>query len=152
MKHVGVDGCAAGWIAVSTVQGELIYRIFCTVAELVTAFGSAELILIDIPIGLPWRDAPVRPCDHLARARLGQRRSSVFPVACRPAVHADAVSSARTHNQGVLGRSLSQQSWAICRKIAEVDDLLRSRGVPVGAGRKLTIYRGRFRLKTDQGV
>jgi len=124
MNHVGVDGCRAGWIAVTSDTKELTYEIFSTFSELLSAFSSAEQVMIDIPIGLPWYNAPIRPCDHLARKVLGDRRNSVFPVPCRGAVHADTVTHARDINYKTLGRSLSAQTWGICRKIAEVDTFL----------------------------
>ena len=130
MRHIGVDGCKAGWIAVSKDEGELTYRIASTASELLSAFPNAERVLIDVPIGLPWRDEPIRPCDRLARSILGARRSSVFPVPCRTAVRAEAIGVARELNRGELGRSLSEQSWGICRKIREVDDLLLGKPGP----------------------
>jgi predicted RNase H-like nuclease len=124
VRHIGVDGCTGGWIAVSKDDGELTYRIAKTASEVLRAFPSAERVLIDVPIGLPWRDVPIRPCDRLARTILGDRRSSVFSVPCRASVRADAIEAARELNKGELGRSLSEQSWGICRQIREVDDLL----------------------------
>ena len=125
MNHIGVDGCKAGWIAVTKDCGELIYRIYPSAQNLVAAFPNAERILIDIPIGLPWREAPIRPCDRLAREVLGPRRSSVFPVPCRNAAYAESLEAARTANLNDLERSLPQQSWGICKKIAEIDGLLQ---------------------------
>jgi predicted RNase H-like nuclease len=95
MRHIRVDGCKAGWIAVSKDEGELTYRIATTASELLRAFPDAERVLIDVPIGLPWRNEPIRPCDRLARSILGDRRSSVFPVPCRTAVRAEAIGIAR---------------------------------------------------------
>jgi predicted RNase H-like nuclease len=111
MRQIGVDGCKAGWIAVSKDQGELTYRIANTACELLSAFPDAERVLIDIPIGLPWRDEPIRSCDRLARSILGDRRSSVFPAPCRAALRAEAIGVARELNRGELGRSPSEQSW-----------------------------------------
>jgi predicted RNase H-like nuclease len=125
MKHIGVDGCKYGWIAVTKDRDGLIYRIFPSAQDLIAAFPSAERIMIDIPIGLPWRAAPVRPCDRLAREVLGLRRSSVFPVPCRKAAYAKSPKDARAANLNELGRSLSQQSWGICKKITEIDNLLQ---------------------------
>lgn len=125
MNHLGVDGCKAGWIAVTKDCGELIYRIYPNAQDLVAAFPNAERILIDIPIGLPWNAAPIRPCDRLARDVLGPRRSSVFPVPCRAAAYAESLEAARTANLNELDRSLPQQSWGICKKIAEIDGLLQ---------------------------
>lgn len=125
MNYIGVDGCKAGWIAVSKDHDGLIYRIYSSAEDLVAAFPNAERILIDIPIGLPWMAAPIRPCDRLARQVLGSRRSSVFPVPCRAAAYAKTLEAARAANLTELGRSLPQQSWGICKKIAEIDDLLQ---------------------------
>jgi predicted RNase H-like nuclease len=105
MRHIGVDGCKAGWIAVSKDAGELTCRLANTVCELLSAFPNAERVLIDVPIGLPWRDEPIRPCDRLARSILGDRRSSVFPVPCRTAVCAEAIGVARELNRGELGEA-----------------------------------------------
>ncbi len=128
-SHVGVDGCKAGWFAITRDHTALAWRVFPTINELVSGFPEATRIFIDIPIGLPSRDAPVRPCDRLARRVLGrQRQSSVFPVPCREALSASGVEAARKSNRSHLGRSVSAQTWAISPKIREVDGHLRSTG------------------------
>ena len=65
---VGVDGCRAGWIAVADLGDGLTYRLHASFAELLASWSTAQRILVDIPIGLPWRDCPSRPCDRQARA------------------------------------------------------------------------------------
>jgi predicted RNase H-like nuclease len=125
MNFIGIDGCRAGWFAVTKDRDELMYRIYPRAQDLVAAFPNAERILIDIPIGLPWKAAPIRPCDRLAREVLGPRRSSVFPVPCRDAAYAKSLEAARAANLKELDRSLPSQSWGICKKIAEIDDLLQ---------------------------
>jgi predicted RNase H-like nuclease len=125
MRYVGVDGCRAGWIAVATNGRELQYALFSSIREVVDTFPGAERICIDIPIGLPWDEYPIRDCDRLARSVLGRdRRSSVFPVPCRAAVHARSPAEARELNLVQLRRSLSAQALAIRCRIAEVDVLL----------------------------
>jgi predicted RNase H-like nuclease len=126
---VGVDGCRAGWVAVTRAGSDLQYEIFGTLSEMIAAHGSAERILIDIPIGLPWKAVPVRPCDTLARSVLGRPRgSSVFPPPCREAAHAPTPAEACKANVAVLERWLTKQTLAICPKIAEMDSfLLRER-------------------------
>lgn len=119
--YVGVDGCRAGWIAVSASESGLKYAIFNTIGELVRAYDSAKLILVDIPIGLPSAMCSRRPCDALARKALAGRASSVFPAPCRSAAHAENIAEARALNIEELGVSLSAQAWGICKKIAEVD-------------------------------
>ena len=94
--------------------------------ELLDASPEAELVLVDIPIGLPWRECPTRPCDFEARKLLGTpRSSSVFPAPCRAAASASNVAEARANNVAELNKSLSEQAWGICRKIAETDELMR---------------------------
>jgi predicted RNase H-like nuclease len=86
--------------------------------------GSSR-ILVDIPIGLPWRECPHRPCDTLARRHLGPRAPSVFSPPTRAATQATSLAEARELNLQEVGRSVSAQAWGICRKIAEADSLLR---------------------------
>ena len=124
MEHVGVDGCKAGWFSITRNGESLAWRLFSTINELVTAFPKAKRILIDIPIGLSWADAPIRPCDRLARQKLGKpRSSSVFPVPAREALAEDGIEAARRINQRIIGRSISAQTWGISPKINEVERL-----------------------------
>jgi predicted RNase H-like nuclease len=122
MRHVGVDGCKAGWLAVTRSGAALEYRVFSNINQLAEAFSAADRVLIDIPIGLPWGDVPVRPCDRMARQLLGRpRRSSVFPVPCREALAASDLEQAQKINREHLGRSINEQTRGISQKIAEVD-------------------------------
>jgi predicted RNase H-like nuclease len=148
---VGVDGCPAGWFSVALVErpgpggvgrgelggvglgagalgcGELHVRMAVDpdAAALWHRWRGARLILIDIPIGLLDRPGP-RRCDQEARARLGPRRSSVFPAPSRASLAAPDYPSASALNRAVSGRGLSLQSWNIAPKVAQVDALLRS--------------------------
>lgn len=123
--YVGVDGCRAGWLAVTDAGAGLEYKVFATMRELLGHYSKAVLVLVDIPIGSPWRDCPRRPCDVLARKKLGPgRASSVFPAPCRAATRARDVAQARIANIAELGCSISEQAWGICKKIAEADELL----------------------------
>jgi predicted RNase H-like nuclease len=125
VRSVGVDGCRAGWIAVTRTRGRLVWGVYPRMADVVAAHPRAERIFVDMPIGLPRAGAPIRECDRFARALLGPRRSSVFPVPCRAAAHASDPAEARRHNLAILGRSLAEQTLRIRHKIAEIDDLLR---------------------------
>lgn len=126
-QHVGVDGCRAGWLAVTRRGPELAWQVFSTFDDLASAFSDAERIFIDIPIGLPWEGAPVRPCDRLARQILGKpRMSSVFPVPCRQALAATGLAEAREINNRCIQRSIGAQTWCISPKIREVDTYLLS--------------------------
>src|SRR5207245_10269384 len=79
MRQVGVDGCRAGWIAVTRTGGRLVHSVHARITDVVAAFPRAERIFVDVPIGLPSATAPVRDCDRLAREVLGARRPRVLP-------------------------------------------------------------------------
>lgn len=125
---VGVDGCRAGWVAIEGDGRQLGYRIHATMAALLTAHRDARRVLVDIPIGLPWLDCAVRPCDALARAKLQHRHVCVFPApsreACRAVRAGEGPHEARRLNLDSIGKSLSAQALGICDKVAEVDELL----------------------------
>lgn len=120
----GVDGCRAGWVLVdapvrpggpSTVRVE---PAFAAIVALVDA-GVLDLVGVDMPIGLP--DAGPRACDLAARARLGARRSSLFPTPPRPLLAATTWTEALAISRAVDGKGLSKQAFNILPRIAEVD-------------------------------
>ena len=123
-RNVGVDGCKTGWIAVTSDDAGLVFAISPTMLGLLDLYPEAEVILVDVPIGLPWRGCMARPCDAAARKLLGPRAPSVFSAPCRAAAHAPTVARAREMNNEEVGKSLSAQAWGICKKIAQVDALL----------------------------
>jgi predicted RNase H-like nuclease len=132
---VGVDGCRAGWLAVSLGPAPAPGRaepwecsLWSSMAELWKGLASrATLVLVDMPMGLPWPGNPARECDTLARKHLGPRRSSVFSPPCREALDARTHEAACAMNRRVLGRGLSIQAYNILPKIRELDDLVRSK-------------------------
>ena len=107
--------------------GTLEHTLLERIEEIGTTFPAAVRVYIDVPIGLPSPDAPVRACDRMARKVLGSSRaSSVFPVPCREALKARTREAAQRINEARIGRGLSVFTWGICPKIAEVDTYLRS--------------------------
>lgn len=120
--HVGVDGCKYGWAAACRTE-TLEVVLFRDFRSLLSAFPAAN-IFVDVPIGLPCQKLPTRACDVAARAILGKRHPTVFSPPCRGASRAKDIASARQLNKRELGRSLSAQAFAICGKIAEVDEIL----------------------------
>ena len=134
--HVaGLDGCKAGWLVViaAATQGEDMAspyefapcNIFVagTFAEVLSKTIDCVLICIDIPIGLSDGDKP-RRCDVAARRLLGPRASSVFPAPIRPCLLAADYQIACKISAERSGKKLSKQSFAILKKIREVDDLM----------------------------
>ena len=125
--HVsGVDGCPAGWIAVHWDGGASAR------AELFESFAGvlrsqAEVIAVDMPIGLPsldWRGG--RPCEVLARNQLGARQSSVFAIPSRAAVMEKDYDRARETNllHSDPPKSVGRQSFALFEKIREIDRVI----------------------------
>jgi len=121
---LGVDGCRAGWIGVTRSTSGLVYGLYQNMQAVLDAWPAATKILVDIPIGMPWSGCTSRPCDSMARRALGPRASSVFSPPARQAARAANIDQARALNIDEVGRSLSAQAWGICKKIAEVDELL----------------------------
>jgi len=122
----GADGCRAGWVVVSKDldSGSISWRLCSTAHELVYSKPAAQVIALDIPIGLPERGA--RDCDLEARKILGRpRASSVFPAPIRPVLAATSYDNACQIRLQIEGKKLSVQAWAIVSKIREVDDVLR---------------------------
>jgi predicted RNase H-like nuclease len=126
-RYVGVDGAPGGWLAVRYDDRAFHdVQAYTDVEALWAANEVAETILVDVPIGLREESAAKRDCDDEARSVLGHpRSSSVFPPPVRPAVHARSYAGAKSRQEYLTDGSLGTQSWAICDKIAQVDDFLR---------------------------
>ena len=125
-KCVGIDGTKGGWIAACIQSGVISVQMFENIEALCLTYYDADSIIIDIPIGLPENNADIRP-DKELRKRLKGKASSVFSTPCRKAIYEKDKQAARDINSKVLGKSLSEQSLAICMKIKEVDDFLQKR-------------------------
>jgi len=139
MQVTGVDGCPAGWVAVTWRQpgGPAEVRAGRSLAELlaplradaggaVAGDGGGAVAGIDMPLGLldeGWREA-----DRAARARLGPRRSSVFAIPPR-AVWAEAsYPAANRRCRELTGQGLSIQAWGLRVKLLEADAYRESCG------------------------
>jgi predicted RNase H-like nuclease len=116
MKFVGVDGCRRGWFAAITDGGSSWDTgVFGSMKSLWAQHKNASLILVDIPIGLPFLKR--RQCDVEARRLLGAKRSSsVFSAPSRAAAYAENFEAAKSANRRILGGALSVQAWGICRE------------------------------------
>jgi predicted RNase H-like nuclease len=124
MFVVGVDGCKKGWLGIRIASSkDWEIEVFEKFYLLWEKYQDASLILVDIPIGL-LDDAHGRPCDWLARRILGSRYRSVFPVPCRPAVHAATYDEAIKVNEKRTGSRIFRATWNIMGKISEVENFL----------------------------
>lgn len=124
MSVVGIDGCPKGWCCVELIGEHWSVDVLDDIDQVWGYFKEAELLLIDIPIGL-WEEGDrQRRCDQLARERLRSRRSSVFTPPLRASLGFGSYQEASAHNYQLSGRKLSKQTWGIATKIAEVDAFL----------------------------
>ena len=124
MSSLGVDGCRAGWYAVSrAMDGQLEGRVFPTMHDLLQHAPGDGPIAVDIPIGLTT--ATSRPCDLGSRRFLAPRRSSsVFPAPYRAVLAAHSHPEASEIRRGIDGKGVSIQAFAITAKIQEIDTVL----------------------------
>jgi predicted RNase H-like nuclease len=135
---IGIDGCRGGWFCVTLDAGD---NWSCCVASDARAVGElsrvADVVLIDIPIGLPDAGPDGRLCDRQARQLLGRgRAASVFPAPARRTLAAASYTQALELNRQSAGRGLSRQAWNIVPKIRDIDDLLCDGRVPRGVLRE----------------
>lgn len=117
----GVDGCAAGWIAVRIDgSGAQDFTIVDRLASLNVA--DSAMLYIDMPIGLP--ETGYRGCDLAARALLKGAQPRVFLGLRRPLLkYVDDYQAANAWAKSD-GKGLAKQSFNILPKIAEVDSLI----------------------------
>lgn len=107
----GVDGYKKRWLAALLAEdGTTQLEVIGSFAELVRR-SKLDLIVIDMPIGLPKVGA--RRCDLLARQRIGPRRSSVFPAPVRAMLGAATYEEAGERRRQVEAKGCSKQLFAI---------------------------------------
>ena len=114
---LGVDGTSRGWVVALLPQRRLIH------VENLAALPRAVAIGIDIPLGFP-APGERRPAELAALARLGSRRSSLFPTPNRAVYDADDYQAACEVARQYTGRAISRQTWALRRKVLEAEGAL----------------------------
>ncbi len=124
MTTLGIDGCKAGWCAAELTESEFSITIFSEFSGLIEKFESADIMLIDIPVGLGDQKTE-RDLDKAVR-KLLHRSSSIFIPPVREALSAKSYQEAKAINKDVTGKMISVQSWNIAQKIKEVDHALLS--------------------------
>ena len=123
---LGADGCrGGGWVVAALGPGGDLSWDWAAdtwaLLDLADHLGAVA-VAADVPIGLP-RVGDRRPCDRLAAARLGARRSSVFPAPPREVLSCPDYAAARA-----VAPSLSAQAFGLVPRIREADEALRARG------------------------
>lgn len=139
-KVVGADGGRKGhWVSIQLEVSSTISfvgaGIFPTLAELLEWGQDAEVVGLDIPIGLPKvPERGGRAAEQAARALLGPRASAVFSTPCRAAVerakslgfsNASYAEVSQTNASASSQKlKISKQAFFLIPRIAEVDDHL----------------------------
>ncbi len=125
---MGLDGCPGGWIAVMADMNAIEpprVEVFARFADALAT--GAQIIAVDMPIGLPDPPDPDgggRACERAAKAMLGARRSSIFPTPLRAAFEGRTRAEADALNRAAGGTGLAAQSFALFKKICEIDDAM----------------------------
>ena len=86
-------------------------------------YRDADVILVDMAVGLPDVDHGRRECDRLAKQLLGSRHPGVYYAPIRDAIYQPSLSAAKQLNE-VAGFSIQNQTWSIVPRIREVDEFL----------------------------
>lgn len=134
MTVLGVDACRKGWVGVvlrpdgstTAVLDRTLERL---ARQLAGTADEAELVAVDIPIGLPLHGH--RPADVAARAVLGPRRSSVFFTPVRAALRAPTHAAATAASVRLTGKGISRQAYALREAIFDAEAFLDVAGCPV---------------------
>ncbi len=119
---VGVDGARGGWVVAELCEASGPSIRFEPSISSVTnrlRLGTLAAAVIDMPIGLSLDG--VRPADTLARARLGERRSTFFPTPVHAVLEHDSWEAANAASRSASGKGLSKQAWNLVPKIRELD-------------------------------
>ena len=118
VRVAGVDLARGGLAVVVLEENRVVDAFRCdTFADALLV--DAQVVAVDIPIGV--LDAGTRPADAAARRFVGPRASSVFSTPIRSALEAATYAEARGVATERTGKSLSAQSYALGRRILELD-------------------------------
>jgi len=121
MKVLGVDGCKGGWIAFITMDNKFQEaRFFPMFTLLVESFPDADIIAVDIPIGLAEKHP--RRADQEAKRFLGKRAPVVFMTPPRQVLKAASYEEARKVAEE-QGCGVTAQAYALRDKILEVEPI-----------------------------
>jgi predicted RNase H-like nuclease len=128
---LGIDVAAGRWVAVRLEDGRFAGDDLDPVLErLLGRHGDAEVVGIDVPIGLPALGEP-RACDLAAREALGPRRSSVFLAPAEELLLLGSHAEATARSLARTGKGISIQAYGLRAAILEAAPLARAPGSPL---------------------
>ena len=117
---VGIDACSKGWIAVVLRDDAAPEAVFLSkLSEIRQSIPDAELLAIDIPIGL--LSDRQRKADAAARKFVGPRASSIFSTPVRPAFEAENYLEANRISIERCNLGITKQAFALRKKVLEAD-------------------------------
>jgi len=118
---VGVDWAGKRWVTVAERDTTLSFATEPSFQAVSDRHSDADLLLVDIPIGLPeGLNRSPRDCDEAAREFVHpSRKASVFDEPARQAVQETTYESARERNLDVVGEDIGPQAWGIMERIHE---------------------------------
>jgi predicted RNase H-like nuclease len=119
IRAAGVD-LARGALAVVVLEDTRVVDAFRCETFADALLVDAEVVGVDVPIGMP--QAGARSADEEARRFVGERASSVFPTPIREVLEAPTYADARRVATELTGKSISAQTYALGRRILEVDE------------------------------
>jgi threonine dehydratase len=128
----GADGCSAGWsVVLKDIAGrhEPQHLVLKDMASLLRHPLVPALIAVDMPIGLPDKVGPGgRGPEVELRAKLGERKASIFSIPSRSAVYAEDFQAACEASLATSEppRKISIQSFNLFPKVRELDELIRA--------------------------
>ena len=125
MAVLGVDGCPGGWVGALVEDGPHPRLTWHTGAFPDLLALEADVVGVDIPIGLP--EGPHRRvADVEAREVLGAQRSSVFFAPPRVVLEAGSQPDATRLSRAAGSVGVSIQTFHILGKVAEVDERMQA--------------------------
>ncbi len=111
---------AGGAWAVVVLAGDRVVDAFRCETFADALLVDARVIAVDIPIGIP--ELEPRAADAAARRFVGPRASSVFTTPVRRVLDAATYAEARGIASELTGKSISAQTYALRKRILEVED------------------------------
>jgi predicted RNase H-like nuclease/predicted enzyme related to lactoylglutathione lyase len=119
VRVAGVDVAGGAW-AVVVLEGSRVVDTFRCETFADALLVDAAVVAVDIPIGMPASEP--RAADVAARRFVGSRASSVFATPPRAVLEAVSYAEARRVALELTGKPVSAQSYALARRILEVDE------------------------------
>lgn len=115
----GIDGSKNGWCVASFNSHTNCFKAFFVKSLIELRLKKSDLVLIDIPLGLPSRKNTFRKCDLIARKILKNRACTLFSPPLIEALNKKTYKKALEVNRKYASVGISKQSYNLKNKIIE---------------------------------